>query len=472
MTYPNLIAYILIMNKDYDVIVIGSGAAGLAAAIAAADEGASVLIVEGDKQVGGSSRLSGGHFYAAGTSTQADAGIIGDSADAMFEHYMTLNQWLVDPAVVRQYCDKSAPTFEWVKQLGVQFAKEKVYPSGVGSTPRGHPPEGGGEEVVNILDGHRSHKGVDIVLSSRVTSLVTDEDNRVTGIRINDDEATCGAVVMATGGFGANPKMIEKYYPQAHETGDWRWYIGSDGAQGDGIILGQSVGAAIDGHDRGLLLVTPGFGRDLEVLLPGWLILVNKMGRRFTNESAPYTVLGGLIQNEGGRAFAVFDEQARAAAKPSPISQANWVSDSLQHKADEGRIFREETLEDLASAMKVDPCGLVGTIEKYNNDVSSGSDTAFFKTADLQPITRAPFYGVEIRPAIVCWTGTGLRVSADAAVMNSHEKPIPGLFAAGETIGNLHGDRYIGGGGSFGPCLVFGKLAGKNAARFARALNS
>ncbi|MBT7371728.1 MAG: FAD-dependent oxidoreductase, partial [Gammaproteobacteria bacterium] len=85
------------MSRDYDVIIVGSGAAGLSAAVAAADTGASVLVIEADTRVGGSSRLSGGHFYAAGTSLQAEAGVIGDSADAMFEHYMTLNQWMVDP---------------------------------------------------------------------------------------------------------------------------------------------------------------------------------------------------------------------------------------------------------------------------------------------------------------------------------------------------------------------------------------
>ena len=459
------------MERDYDVIVIGSGAAGLSAAVAAADAGASVLVVEGDTRVGGSSRLSGGHFYAAGTSAQEEAGITGDTADAMFEHYMTLNQWLVDPAVVRRYCDLSAPTFEWLRNLGVVFRKENVYPSGVGSTPRGHPPEGGGEEVVNVLDGLRSHKGVDLVLDSRVTGLLQDADGRVRGISIGEDTASCAAVILATGGFGANPEMIEKYYPQAAATGDWRWYIGTDGAQGDGIKLGESVGATIAGHDRGLLLVTPGFSRDLEVLLPGWLILVNRQGRRFANEAAPYTVLGGLIQREGGSAWAVFDEDARRLAKPNPSSQAYWVDDVLKRKADEGRICRADTLDSLAERMNVDAVGLVGTIDRYNADVQTGTDTAFLKVQGMRTITRPPFYGVEVRPAIVCWTGTGLRIDAETRVLGRDEKAVPGLFAAGETVGNLHGDRYIGGGGSFGPCVVFGKLAGENAATHAAGLN-
>ncbi len=89
----------------------------------------------------------------------------------------------------------------------------------------------------------------------------------------------------------------------------------------------------------------------------------------------------------------------------------------------------------------------------------------------MAPIRKGPFYAVEIRPAILCWTGTGLRINADTCVMNKADKPIRGLYAAGETVGNLHGDRYIGGGGSYGPCLVFGKLAGENAAKYAKELN-
>ena len=462
--------YLNAMQRDYDIIIVGSGAAGLAAAVAAADLGATVLVVESQKVVGGSSRLSGGHFYAAGTSLQHDAGIQ-DDADAMFEHYMTLNQWLVDPAIVRKFCDLSGPTFEWLKGHDVSFGPNALYPSGVSSTPRGHIPEGGGDAVVQALDGHRSHKGVELVLDARVTRLLT-EDGRVCGVEVNhSDQATAGAVVLACGGFGANPEMIKTYYPDAAATGDWNWYIGAEGAQGDGIHLGKSVDAQIQGHNRGLLLVTPGFSRDLEVLLPNWLILVNEAGHRFTNEAAPYSVLGGLIQHQGGRAWAVFDETARSEAKPNPSSQAYWVDEILEQKAADGTIAKAESIEALAESLHIEPKGLIGTIERYNADTQTGDDTAFFKPGKRAAIETAPFYGVEVRPAILCWTGTGVTINAQTQVLDQAGRPITGLYAAGETVGNLHGDRYIGGGGSFGPCIVFGKLAGEEAQRYVAGLN-
>jgi len=459
------------MSRDYDVVVIGSGAAGLAAAVSAADAGASVLLVEADKQVGGSSRLSGGHFYAAGTSIQREAGIEGDTAEAMFEHYMTLNQWMVEPSVVRRYCELSAPTFEWLRAQGVGFSPATLYESGVGPVPRGHPPEGGGEAVVQALDAQRAARGVDVVLDSRVDELLRDDSGRVVGIRIGQDEAHCGAVVMAAGGFGANPAMYAEYFPDAAAAGNWSWYIGSPMARGDGLKLGRAVGAAVDGHNRGLLLVTPGFSRDLEVLLPGWLILVNQEGRRFTDETAPYTVLGGLIQKQGGRAFAVFDEPAREAARRRPGSQAYWVNEVLEQKAEDGTIARADTLEELATKVEIRAAGLIGTVERYNADCERGEDSMFFKNpaTGMRAIRQPPFYAVEVRPAIVCWTGTGLRIDSSTRVLGEDERPIAGLYAAGETVGSLHGDRYIGGGGSFGPCIVFGKLAGEQAAAYAAA---
>lgn len=456
------------MTQDYDVIVVGAGAAGLSAAVAAADSGAQVLLVEADTQVGGSSRLSGGHFYAAGTEQQQQAGIQ-DSADAMYEHYLTLNQWMVEPSVVRKYCDLSAPTLSWLSELGVKFDPESVYRSGVSSVARGHPPQDAGEGVVQVLHAACDKRSIDIVLNARVTKLLTNESNKLSGIRIGNDEATCGALVMTTGGFGANPELLAKHYPTAAAQGDWSWYIGSPFAQGDGLGLGQEIGAALDGHNRGLLLVTPGFSRDLEVLLPGWLILVNQQGRRFTDETAPYTVLGGLIEKQDGPVYAVFDETARAAAKRSPASQAYWVNEVLEAKAAAGDIILADSIESLARKTGIAYDALAGTLQRYNQDCRDGHDSAFFKPAasGSREINKSPFYAVEVRPAIVCWTGAGLRIDANARVQNDGEQSIDGLYAAGETVGSLHGDRYVGGGGSFGPCIVFGKLAGENAARYA-----
>ena len=308
-----------------------------------------------------------------------------------------------------------------------------------------------------------------MVLDARVDELIVHEGGTIKGVRSGADQATCGAVVVATGGFGANAEMLAKHYPDAAASGDWSWYIGSNGAQGDGIKLGQAIGAALDGHNRGLLLVTPGFSRDLEVLLPGWLILVNRDGRRFANETGPYTVLGGLIQKQGGEVYAIFDEAARAAAKPGPLSQAYWVADVLQAKAAEARIISAASIAQLASQTEIDEQALAGTIERYNADASAGRDTAFFKSeqSGMRAIEAPPFYAVPVRPAIVCWTGAGLRINADTCVLANNERPIAGLYAAGETVGSLHGDRYVGGGGSFGPCIVFGKLAGEQAAIYA-----
>lgn len=459
------------MSRDYDVIVIGAGAAGLSAALGAAAAGASVLVMEADRQVGGSSRLSGGHFYAAGTSVQREAGV-DDSAEAMFEHYMTLNQWLVEPSVVKRYCDLSAPTFEWLRELGVEFNPEGVYRSGVSSVPRGHRPEGGGARVVEVLYGHLGNHNVDFVFNTRASRLLTDDSGRVCGVQAGDDVATCAAVIMSTGGFGANKELLGRYYPQAAKAGNWSWYIGTPLAQGDGLDMGQALGADVAGFDRGLLLVTPGFSQDLEVLLPGWLVMVNPTGRRFADETAPYTVLGGLIQKEGGHAFAIFDEAARAAAKPSPMSQAYWVNEVLEKKAQEGRIAMADTLEQLALKIGAEPAVLAGTIARYNADCEKGYDSVFFKdpASGIRPLVTPPFYAAEIRPAIICWTGTGLRIDSDTRVLRRDESPIPGLYAAGETVGSLHGDRYIGGGGSFGPCIVFGKLAGEMAAGYVAGL--
>ena len=148
------------------------------------------------------------------------------------------------------------------------------------------------------------------------------------------------------------------------------------------------------------------------------------------------------------------------------------MDEILAQKSADGTIAQADTLEELAVKVEVRADALVATVDRYNGDCERGHDSAFFKNpaTGMRVIQQPPFYAVEVRPAIVCWTGTGLRINADTCVLGNDELAIPGLYAAGETVGSLHGDRYIGGGGSYGPCIVFGNLAGENAALYAAQL--
>ncbi|MFN0096990.1 MAG: FAD-dependent oxidoreductase [Dehalococcoidia bacterium] len=454
------------MARDYDVVVIGSGAAGLAAAVTAHDEGARVLVLEADNIVGGSSRLSGGHFYAAGTSVQKASGVSDDTPDAMFSYFMTLNQWKIEPAVARRYCDLATPTFEWLRELGVVYKPERVYISGIDTVPRGHPPEGEGLAVVKVLDAERIKRNIDLALMTPAEGLVTNEEGLIAGVKAGGEEIRAPVVIIASGGFGHNKEFLAKYWPDSQMGGDWAWAISGPKAMGDGLVLGESVGGTIAGHNRGLLLLTPGFARDLEVSAAPWTMLVSREGRRFCAETVPYTVSAGLFKRNGGLGYAIFDEPLRQAAAHGP----SFNADNLQARADEGRIIRAHTIKDLAAQAKINPRALEGTLEKYNADCAAGKDSSFFKDPKwLKPIATPPFYAVEIRPAIIAWTGTGLRIDPEARVIGGDERAIAGLYAAGETVGTFHGDIYIGGGGSYGPAVTFGRVAGANAAKEALA---
>ncbi len=176
--------------------------------------------------------------------------------------------------------------------------------------------------------------------------------------------------------------------------------------------------------------------------------------------------MAGLFKRNGFVAYAVFDEETRKQADDMPVGPS-WTSESLLNYAEQGRIFRSESLEDLAEQAKINVAPLLGTIEKYNESCADGVDHDYFKPIGLLPIKTPPYYAVEVRPSVIAWTGYGLRTGPETNVIGKDERSVQGLFAAGETVGTLHGDRYIGGGGSFGPALTFGRIAGREAARHA-----
>ena len=266
---------------DYDVVVAGAGAAGLCAALAAAEAGASVLVAEAEPGPGGASRFAAGLIMAAGTRFQAERGIA-DDADALFHEYMSFNQWNVEPGVARALTDNAGPTVDWLADHGLGYSD--VFFSGDDRVPRGHVVKGGGQGIVDcVLGALRAYPRVDVAYGRRVGRLLTG-GGAVSGLAAGDDEVTAAAVVLATGGFGANRSLWPRYLPRA-VAAEWSFYIGPPSSRGDAFELAAQVGAQITGHDRGLINARPHFSQSMDSYYPGWLVFVDD-GRTPVRERA------------------------------------------------------------------------------------------------------------------------------------------------------------------------------------------
>jgi len=469
--------------RDVDVVVVGSGAAGLSAALSARQSGAErVLIAEAEGIIGGSSRLSGGLMMGAGTRYQRALGI-DDDPDSLFHDYMQLNQWQVESGVVRRLAERCGPSVEWLGDLGVEFYDELVY-GGDERQPRVHCPIGRGQAVVDVLTRHARAQGVEIALGQRVDRLLVD-DGAVVGVGVGDDTITAGAVVIASGGFGNDPAKLETYFPSAARTG-WAWYIGAPGSRGDHLDLGEQVGAQIAGFDRGLRLLHANFAAIYEAYLPGWLILVNREGRRFCDETAPYGIMDGLIATQGDVGFAIFDRAELDEATAAGVAQykqkvpgstkkqsPHWNADIIEAMVRQGAVQEAASISELAAALGLPAGHLEVTIARHNATAAAGEDGDYLKAAKfLKPISTGPFYGAQIRPATVCFTACGLRIDRDAAVLSRSGEVIPGLYAAGESAGGVVGPRYVGSGNSYANCVTFGRIAGVSAAQTAALVSA
>jgi succinate dehydrogenase/fumarate reductase flavoprotein subunit len=465
-------------ERDVDVLVVGSGAAGLAAALSARENGAgSVLIAEAEGVVGGSSRLSGGLTMGAGTRYQRALGIT-DDADSLFHDYMTLNHWDVEAGVARRLADLAGPTVEWLGDLGVEFYDRMVY-GGDERVPRVNVRIGRGQAVVDVLHRACRQAGVEVALGQRVDRLLL-EDDAVAGAAVGDDTITAGAVVLASGGFGNDPARLAARYPSAAAT-EWAWYIGAPGSRGDALDLAYQVGAQILGHDRGLRLLHANFAPIYEAYLPGWIVIVNREGRRFFDETAPYGITDGLLRAQGDVAYAVFDDAALTAATAAGVARykqqvpgstkkqsPHWNADVMEQMVAAGKVHRTDSVAALAKALGLPVDRLEGTVARHNAHVAAGEDADYLKDPKfLEPIAVPPFYGAEIRPATVCFTACGPRIDRDAHVLTGTGRPVPGLFAAGECTGGVIGPAYVGSGNSYANCVVFGRVAGSSAARAA-----
>jgi fumarate reductase flavoprotein subunit len=197
-------------------------------------------------------------------------------------------------------------------------------------------------------------------------------------------------------------------------------------------------------------------------MLPGWVILVNRAGCRFVNEMAPHGILDRSVREQGDTVFAIFDDAG--LSQSSSAASASFNPIMIEEMVEKGKVARADTVDGLARRLDVPETALVGAIDRFNTSVEAGKDSDYLKDpAVLKPISKAPFYAVELRPATICLTSYGLTLDVDARVLRQDGSVIPGLFAAGECTGVL-GPCYLGNGNSLASCVTFGRIAGTNAA--------
>jgi fumarate reductase flavoprotein subunit len=467
------------MAIDYDIIVVGGGGAGMTAALFAQAAGPSVIILEADDKLGGATRLSEGVVYAAGTSVQKAMGVE-DSPQAMYDYIMTLNGWQTRPDIIRLFAERSAATIEWLVSLGAEY--QWVVKSGVDTVPRGHCTVGAGDTIGRLLINEVGARGIETALKTRVERLLM-EDGRVVGVHASGMDLRAKAVIITTGGFGNSPGMRAKDFPSAAQHGDLVYSVHSDAPfiVGDGIKLGELIGARITGIDTGLVLPSAGLvPNSVEAFLPPWCMLVNDEGRRFMAENAPYAVSGYLINGQSNaHAWAIFDEKTLVEGSADKrfsdpyhtgaVSQT-WDDELIHKHAKSGRVRTAATLSDLADTIGINRLALAETVARYNADAHEGCDRDWNKQAPKYfPIEEGPFYAVEVRASVIGQTSAGLDITTQGQVRDRNGAPIAGLYAAGEILGCVQGDRYSGGGMGVGNALTFGRLAGEEAAKAARA---
>ncbi len=446
------------LAETFDVVVVGSGGAGMSAAISAKEKGASVVVLEKMSYLGGNSNFASGGMNAAGTKQQIAAGVTNDSPELFYQDTMKGGHNLNDPELLKTLTENARYAEEWLVSLGADFCFQNRR-SGGQSVPRSHGPCDGssvGAAAMKVLTARAKQDGIDVRTNNQVTHIKM-KDGKVVGVEVKTKAGVqtidAKAVVIATGGFGANMAMVEKYRPELKGFST----TNHSGAQGEGITLGLEVGAGLTDIEQIQIHPTV-IKRDGHLISESMrgrgAILVNQEGKRFTNELLTRDVVSQKILKEtGGYAYLLWDE---SVAQKSKLAQG-YFSD--------GYAVRADTIEALAKEIKVPADVLKTTLANYTALAKKKEDTEFGRPDMLASFEKGPYYAAQVTPGIHHTMG-GLKINSKAEVLTQDKKPIAGLFAAGEVTGGVHGGNRIG-GNAVADFLTFGRIAGLDAAAYA-----
>lgn len=459
-----------------DVLVAGSGAGGISAALEAQAAGAEVLVIESLAKFGGSSAMSGGVVYAGGGTALQRALGIEDSPEDMYNFIATAGGKHPQLDKIQLYCEQSVAHFDWLVKLGVPYSEkftaekglplrdESLYYSGnelawpardrAKPAPRGHVPGvngmNGGRSLMEVMMARAKAQAVTARANVVGKQLVVHSDGKIAGmlVSINDSPKSIRVhrgVVLACGGFIHNREMLKQYAPDLYDCSvPW----GNAGDQGDGINMGVAVGAAALRMHEGFA-IAPIYPP--ENVISG--IVVNASGQRFVSEESYHGVLGNDIAfHQGGKAWLITDEQSAYQTE-----QDNFLLDA-----------EANTIGDVADQVGFPRGSLQNTVAYYNRYAQIGQDPLFQKSAKfLRPLQGPPYRAWDLsvnRAFFPAHTFGGLHTRTTGQVVSSFGEDIPGLYAAGRNTAGLPMAPYIASGLSVGDCTFFGRQAGKSVA--------
>ena len=495
---------------EAEVVIVGAGGAGMTAAITAADAGMSVVVLEREPAVGGNSVKSTGGMNASKTADQ-DENEFGEEAgvektlkaaadnwadnEAITALAATVQeQWdaykanpegyfdstelfaldtliggkgLNDPELVNTLVNNSAEAIEWLRTQNIDLTDVASF--GGASVKRIHRPLNDEGKVVSVgaytvplLEAAcKARDNITLLTDTTANTILTDDDGNVCGVEAtgkagNTVTVQAGAVVLTTGGFGANLDMVVKYKPELEGF----MTTNAAGIQGQGILMAEAIGAAT--VDMEQIQIHPTVQADTASLITEGLrgdgaILVNANGERFIDEVGTRDVVSAAeIAQPGSFSWLVVDQKMVDA------------SSVIQGYINKGFMLSGESFEALAGALEIPADTFAKTMETWNGYVADKNDPDFGRTSFAQPLDTAPFYAVKVTAGIHHTMG-GLKIDSETHVINTDGEIIPGLFAAGEVTGGVHGGNRLG-GNAVADFVVFGRIAGAQAAAWAAEL--
>ncbi|HBC31153.1 MAG TPA: flavocytochrome c [Clostridiales bacterium] len=454
-------------EKETDVVVIGAGGAGLASAVSANENGARVIVLEKMPKVGGNTIISGAAYNAVDPKRQEAQGI----EDSIEKHYTQTYEGgdkKGNPELIRVLVENAYPTIEWLEGMGMEFKPELFTVLG-GMWPRAHAPvkplgTGFIDTFMNYIDEHKDQ--MEVMVNTKVTEI-TMENGKILGVKAEGPDGDviirANAVIVAAGGFGNSIEMRNEYNTQWPDLTKLK-STNHPGATGDGITMAEAAGANLVGMEYIQLLPmgdpdTGSLSGNIEQSVEN-RIFVNKDGSRFVDEGARRDVMTkALFEQEDAFMWVVLDSQNYPTG-----DEKNHFNESINELVAAKRAYKADTLEDLAAQIGVDPSNLVKTVEDFNAHVDSKEADEFGRTLYQWKIDKPPYYAGARVPTVHHTMG-GIEINTEAEVIDTNGNVIPGLYAAGEVTGGIHGTNRLG-GNALADINVFGRIAGKNAAAF------